>query len=500
MNALTYTPFPLSELPETMRAFVERGARAIGCDPASLALPALCVCAGILGGSRRLQVKASWHAPPILWGCVLGESGTTKSPAMRLALAPLRRRARQDYERYEAQLQLAKASLEAQDAGQAAPDEAARDESASGEAGEEDSDRPRRPGVRRKRRKRKAPIAIPPPRRVLVSDTTTEALATIARDNPLGLLLGRDEIAGLFGGFDRYAAKGGGDEAFFLSAFDGESVEVDRKSEQEHILVHSMALSIIGTCQPAVFAKLMNSQRRESGLMARFLVVHPPMQAKKWSDGDFDARTDPAWSKVIDRLLELEQTVDADGSKVALVIDRTEEAQALYRDFFNAHNEEVCEETGDWRAFLAKAEQMPLRLALLLHHVRWAQSEVIEEGFDVSQVDAATMQSAIKLTKWFIKEGKRVYALLTSTPEERMAFELEDWIRERGGKTNVREIMRNGPRKFRKSEALVNQLLGLLTKLKRGSSTIVMNPMVIDGASSTSMPGTRPAEFRLNAA
>lgn len=497
MNTFTYTPFPTKELPEALRSFVECGAKAIGCDPASLALPALCVCAGILGGSRRLQAKSSWHAPPILWGCVLGESGTIKSPAMRLALAPLRRRAQQDHDRYETLLQLAKSGpvgqTASQPASQAAPDDASKDDAAHGLASTQCH------ATQGRNSKAKPILAAKPPRRVLVADTTTEALAMIARDNPLGLLLGRDELAALFGGFDRYAAKGGGDEAFFLSAFDGDSVTVDRKTEREHVFVPSMALSIIGTCQPAVYAKLMNSQRRESGLMARFLVVHPPMKAKRWSDHEYDDQIELGWAKVVDRLLDLELTTDAEGAKTAWILGRTDEAHALYRDFFNAHNEEACEEVGDWRAFLAKAEQIPLRLALILHHVRWAQSEEPEEGFDVSQVDAATMASAIGLTKWFIKEAKRVYALLSATTEERMAFELEDWIREQGGKTTVRDIMRLGPKKFRKSESQVNQLLAMLTKLKRGHTTTILNPVVMDARSTI---GGRPpsSEFRLNAA
>lgn len=478
MSKFTYTPFPTQNLPESLQSFVECGAKGIGCDPAVLALPALCVCAGILGGSRRLQVKSCWHAPPILWGCVLGESGTIKSPAMRLALAPLRRRAKQEHDRYRALLELAKT----------APPK-------SNEVEKEGED------AAGKRSKRPRPSAMPPvklPRRVLVADTTTEALAMIARDNPLGLLLGRDELAGLFGGFDRYASKGGGDEAFFLSAYDGESVTVDRKTEREHVFVSSMSLSIIGTCQPAVFARLMNSQRRESGLLARFLVVQPPMTSKRWSDHDFDSQIDGNWGKVIDRLLDLELALDEDNAPAPFVIGRTDEAQSLYREFFNAHNDEACEERGDWRSFLAKAEQLPLRLALILHHVRWAQSTELEEGFDVAAVDAATMADAIALTKWFIQEGKRVYALLSSTPEEQMAFELEDWIAENGGKASVREIMRNGPRKFRKSEALVNQLLGILSKLKRGSSSMIILPIVADGRAAH-VTGPAVSEFYLKA-
>lgn len=414
MDSRPYTPFPTECLPETLRNFVVQGAYAIHCDVVQLALPALCVCAGILGGSRRLQLNGSWCVPPILWGCVLGESGTSKSPAMRLALAPLRKRSVTEYQRWEA---LKKASTAATSS------------------------------------------ELKPPRRVLVADTTTEALALIAKENPLGLLLGRDELAGLFGSFDRYASSGGGDEAFFLSSYDAESVTVDRKTRREYVFVPSMALSIIGTCQPAIFAKLMNSQRRDSGLLARFLVVSPPAKAKHLTDDDGDEAFVSGWSRVVDRLIDLEMAIDPKGEPTPFIIGRTNEAYELYRQFYNAHNRRAAEESGDWRAFLAKAEQLPLRLALTLHHIQWAQATECEEGFDPSQVDACTMASAIELTHWFIDEALRVYGTLSLTEVERMQSDLAAWIRRHGGRTTVREVMRNAPMRFRSSEAKVTHLL-----------------------------------------
>src|SRR5688500_2274228 len=45
----------------------------------------------------------------------------------------------------------------------------------------------------------------PTERRLLVSDVTCEKLGVLLQDNPLGLLLGRDELAAWIGAFDRYA-------------------------------------------------------------------------------------------------------------------------------------------------------------------------------------------------------------------------------------------------------------------------------------------------------
>ena len=57
--------------------------------------------------------------------------------------------------------------------------------------------------------KSKEPKAAP----YLVNDITTEALAPILNDNPRGVRRYRNGLAGLIGGFDRYASSGKADEA-----------------------------------------------------------------------------------------------------------------------------------------------------------------------------------------------------------------------------------------------------------------------------------------------
>ncbi len=46
------------------------------------------------------MLKPGWLVPPIIWGAVVGESGTAKTPAFRLAMKPIRERERKALERY----------------------------------------------------------------------------------------------------------------------------------------------------------------------------------------------------------------------------------------------------------------------------------------------------------------------------------------------------------------------------------------------------------------
>lgn len=469
-SPLTYIPFPTEALPHVLRRLVRSGAPAVGCDEASLALPALIAAAGVLGSTRRLQLQSTWQAPPILWGCLLGESGAGKSPAMRLALAPLR-----EYER------------------RARAAERANVHSRFLEAARSTG----RPALRR----------------VLVSDATTEALAQIAAEHPLGLLLARDELAGFFGNLDRYGAQAGADEAFFLSAYDGEPVDVDRKAASEHIYVPAMALSILGTCQPAVFAKFMTDQRRASGLLARFLLIEPPTPPKVWNrEGVNSKELDEAlndWADTIEDLLRLEAKPCPAGGLTHYVVDLAPDAAELYGAFFNAHNAAAAKETGDRRAFYSKAEQLPLRLALVLHHLEWVQptdtpaktiAASVRANVDSPlRIAAPTMHSALTLAWWFIQETLRVYDLLALKPEERLALELEQWIRARGGKTTVAEIHREAPEKFREPKSLAELLLNTLARQSRGSwGPMIIWPVCIDIFHPMPDPGpVKPREFCL---
>jgi len=91
---LPWRAFPVNALPEPVRGFVAAGAKAIGCDASYIALPMLAVLAAAIGNTRRIQLKRGWDEPAILWTAIIGDSGTMKSPALELALQPVRERQR----------------------------------------------------------------------------------------------------------------------------------------------------------------------------------------------------------------------------------------------------------------------------------------------------------------------------------------------------------------------------------------------------------------------
>ena len=166
-------PFPLEALPEPIRGFVDAGARAINCDPSYLALPLLTALAAAIGNPRRLALRSDWRVPPILWSAIVGESGTGKTPAFHLVLQPVRERHRRALERYK---------------------EAARQHDVACARWEKEM----AAWKRAKHALGDPPEKPEPPQaqRFIVNDITVEALAPILQENPRGVLLARDELAG----------------------------------------------------------------------------------------------------------------------------------------------------------------------------------------------------------------------------------------------------------------------------------------------------------------
>jgi hypothetical protein len=406
---LAYRPFPVEALPEPLRGYVAAGAKAIGCDPSYLALPLLTAIAAAIGNTRRIQLKRGWSAPPILWTAIVGESGTAKTPAFQLVMRPVRERQSRAFKVFEAQQQEYEAALEAWN------------EAKKGERGE----------------KPEPPVC----ERFIVSDTTVEALAPILLENPRGLLLARDELAGWIGSFDRYVGKGkaGADSANWLSMHSGESMIVDRKTGNPRtIFVPQAAVSVCGGIQPAILQRALGLEHRESGLAARLLLTCPPRKAKRWTEADIDPGAEAELVRLFGRLYQLQPTVGDDDEPRPVVVGLTPDAKAAWKAYYNDHAQEQADLSGDMAAAWSKLEEYAARLALVVHFVRWAAGDPTLASADV--VDAASMNAGITLAKWFKHEARRVYAMLDESDAEREQRRLVEWIERKGGSVTPRDV------------------------------------------------------------
>jgi hypothetical protein len=442
---LAYRPFPVDALPESIRGFVDAGARAIGCDPSYLALPLLTAIAAAIGNTRRLELKRGWSAPPILWGAIVGESGTAKTPAFKLVMRPVRERQRKALERHAEAMKHYEADLARWEKEMAAWK---KDKDTA-------EDPPEKPDP-------------PQAERFVVSDTTVEALAPILLANPRGLLLARDELAGWIGSFDRYAGKGkaGADSANWLSVFNAESIIVDRKTGiPRTIHVSQAAVCVSGGIQPAILQRALGVEHRESGLAARLLLTCPPRKPKRWTEADIDPSAEAELVRLFDRLYELQPTTGDDGEPRPVLVRMSSDAKAAWKTYYNAHTIEQADLTGDMAAAWSKLEEYAARLALVVHFIRWAAGDPNLTKPDI--MDAASMNAGMTLAKWFKHEARRVYAMLDESDAERDLRRLVDWISRKGGAVTPREVQQGC--RWLKEPGAAEAALEELAKAGRGT-------------------------------
>jgi hypothetical protein len=428
-----FRPFPVEALASPIREYVDEASRALGCDPAYVALPALAVAASAIGNTRVIRLKRGWDEPSVVWAAIVGDSGTLKSPAYDKAVGHLFNVQRRLLAQYDEKVLRFKQEL--------AEYKALRREAK--EECERVGDSPI------------APISV----RVVCSDTTIEKLVEILGDNPRGTLVARDELAGWLTSFQRYKGRSGGtDLPNWLEMHRAGSVIVDRKStDRKTLFVARAAVSIIGGIPPGVLARALTADFLDAGLAARFLMAMPPKLPKEWSEIEVAPEVEQGYEGALDRLLVLGFGRDQRGEHAPHVLSLSPEAKAIWIAFYNEWAQEQAGVEGEFASVYSKLEAYTARLSLL-HHV------VSCVGLDVDdrrEVGARSIQAGISLCRWFAAESRRIYATLGESEEEHNIRRLLEFVQARGGCITVRELQRSNARKYPgadQAEAALNSL------------------------------------------
>lgn len=410
-----YRPFPVDLLPEPVARFIWQGARAMGCDPAYLALPLLAALASAIGNTRRIRLKLAWDEPAVLWTTIVADSGTLKSPAMERALKPLYRRQKRilrEYQRtlaeYQAELKKWKATPK-----------------------DERGDEPQKP---------------PAAPHLFCSDVTVEALADRLEKSPRGILVAVDELAGWFASFNQYKQGRGGDLTHYLAMYGARLLKVDRKTgDKTTIYVPHAAVSVNGTIQPGTLKRLLTPEFFENGMVARLMMAMPPRAPKRWTEADVEPAVEQALDEVFEALLKLKPDKDLDGDPTPVNLELTEGAKAAWVAFYEEHAQEQAELDGAELAAWSKLEGCAARLALIVQLIRVASGD---ETADENRVDEISIDAGVRLARWFGYEARRVYAALGETGGQQQRRELAELVRQMGGSVAVRDL-RQRRRRYR---------------------------------------------------
>lgn len=446
MSNEEYARFPVDSLPASIKQIIVEGADSLSCDESYLALPAISLSAGIIGTSYRVQVNSTWATFPIIWAVFIGESGTAKTPALKLMRGPLDKYENEAHRKRLAE-QAARRRMK-KDRDRQPTSSSAELQVATG-----------------RRTKRKAnDHSIGTANRIVSGDTTIEALVGILDRNPSGLVVIRDELSGWMRGMDKYAAgKNTGELAHWLSMYSGLSITLDRKTgKPKHVHIPTAAVSICGGIQPEVLCSCFTGQHFDSGFVSRFLMASPPRKQRLWPKGGVSSSVLDQYHRTIGRLIGLRNQAENTTTRVRL----DDEALELFQQFYIEHNAEAFHLQGPLASAWSKLEEIPVRIALILNLLNWAESQ--DSRPPSTTINGNTMRNAIRITNWFKCEAKRIYGELFNKKQIDLAGQVIEFIEAEGGRCSVRRLQQGMAQCKRLRSDGIRQILGELVKAGHG--------------------------------
>jgi hypothetical protein len=246
-----------SHLPDALKNAVVDLADRLQCPPDYLAVAMLSAAGAVVGNKVGIFPYAndeSWEVYPALWGGIVGDPGSKKTPSLQGAHKPLQHLESQASQKYAQDMQAHKQAMLLHEK--------------AVEAWSKNKGSGFKP----------VPPIEPKRERYVVHDSTYQALGVILADNPRGVLALADELSGLLQSLDtpgQEAARG-----FYLTGWSGTGGYSFDRVGRGYISLDRYCLSVFGGFQPdRVKAYVQFSQRgstKNDGLLQRFqLLVWP---------------------------------------------------------------------------------------------------------------------------------------------------------------------------------------------------------------------------------
>jgi hypothetical protein len=355
--------FPVDVLTPAWRGWLERASHGSGVRLEHTGIPLLGIASSLIGCSRRVCASRSWSEPMTLWTCVVADSGDRKTPGLRAVVRTL------DFIEKGNAPKVSEKRLAHETKIQRAKEIKAR--------WKED----RENALKATPPKDAPPMpmdAIDPGNfiepRLYATDPTIERLAPLLQARPRGMLLIRDELAGLFANMQRYHA--GSDRPFWLEAYGGGRHVVERQSGS--VVVDHLLVGVVGTFQPDKLARAFGGD--EDGMYGRFLYGWPLAPEYRPLTNSV-AEVEPELVNALTALIRL-PSEDVDGAFAPQSVWLSPDAVAEFEGFRQWHDKAKRGLDGRERHWFAKGENHVLRLAAVLAYMAWAIGLGTGSGLD----------------------------------------------------------------------------------------------------------------------
>jgi hypothetical protein len=428
--------FPVDIFAPQIREWLERTAHGAGVFPDHVAVPLLGVVASLIGTARRVRASRSWSEPIALWTAIVAASGDRKTPGLNVTRRAL------DMIETDQVAAIAAARLVHETRVQRSKEAAKKWKEDRQQAME---DKPPRDPPPKPMEALDPGNFIEP--RLYATDPTIERLAALLQVRPRGMMLLRDELAGLFANMGRYS--GGSDRPFWLEAWVGGRHVVERVSGT--IVVNHLLVGVVGCFQPDKLARAF--QGDEDGMYGRFLFGWPSAPPYRRLTNEV-AEIEPELQSALKALIRL-PAENAENVFVPQAISLSHTAIEAFEGYRQHVDQSKRALDGIERQWLVKSESQVLRLAGALTYLTWAFSlgvpsaadgiAKITAGLEPTEVSEEAMAAAIRLVReYFWPHARASLRQIGLSDRHRNARRVMRWVAAHRKQEVSREDIRRG--------------------------------------------------------
>ncbi len=403
---------PPDLLPMSLRPWLVEAANRAAVPLEFVVVSALCGLGSVIG--RQVGIKPDkfddYTNIPNLWGAIVGRPGTKKSHAISEGLRPVTRleaEASDAYENDGASREAERAILKAETSALESKIKQAFSKAKS--STEIDLLQLELQALIEKRDEADVPA-----RRFMTQDATVEKLGELLQENPNGLLVSRDELAGFLQTLERAGREG--DREFFLESWNGTgSFNVDRIG-RGLVRIKSLTVTLCGSIQPGKLKRYISDAMSDGagsdGLLQRVqLLVYPDDEAfPEWNPNTewVDTTAKNLAFDVYKRLsnIKLPNSVDSDSTAIP-ALNFTDEAQELHNEWAKELETRIRTEFADAPAFeshISKYRSLAPSLALIYHLAD------LQDGAVIGDVGFEVLKQALGMCDFLEAHARKIFA------------------------------------------------------------------------------------------
>ena len=418
------TDFPLDIFPAELQTYIKACNESLNNSIDYMACSLLFLTSIIIGNSLELEVKRGWKESANLWMSLVGKAGVGKTPSISSITFPLSRlnnieikKHIEDAQKYENYM-----------------------------------------NMNEKEKAMSSVVEKPKKTQFIVNDVTLEALVELHNENPNGIGVLKDELAGFFKDMNKY--REGGDLEHWLSSWSGKEINLNRKTAKSSF-VEKAFLPIMGGIQPSILDAFHTDENKDNGFLDRMLFTFPEIEIERYSDKEMSQQVLDWYESYINTFYQSTKRnikYSEGGTIEPITAKFTPEANAEWIRIFNeitdVQNGE--DEAESMKSMLPKQKAYICRFALIINTLASHSDKSINK--DVIEVESVL--KAERLSKYFVSMNKKL--IVESIKRNKSKIVLD---KKRSSEENFRAVYKKNPNVTNKDMAT---LIGVsLSTIKR---------------------------------